>query len=274
MRIQNNIQAIVANNALYQSNKALSTATERLSTGYRVNRAADDAAGLAISESLRTQIRGLNQAARNAEDGINFLQIADGATGEISNVLQRMRELAVQSANGIYGVTERGFLDDEFQALLLEVDRIVDSTEFNGQSMLSGGTGGDVTFQIGANDVSGVDNINIGINAVDTGTLLLTGDMIDTQVNANAAITAIDAAFSTLFAARAEMGSMQNRLESVINVNQNTAANSQAAESAIRDTDMAWEMTQFTKNQILVQSGVAMLSQANLTPQSILSLLR
>ncbi len=142
MRIQNNIQAIIANQALYRNNSVLSKATERLSTGYRINRAADDAAGLAISENLRTQIRGLNQAARNAEDGINFLQIGDGAAGEISNILQRMRDLAVQAANGIYDDTQRGYLNQEFQGLKEEVDRIVGSTEFNGQSILSGFGGG------------------------------------------------------------------------------------------------------------------------------------
>ncbi len=278
MRIVHNISSMVANNTLAGTNNKLQKTLEKLATGFRVNRASDDAAGLSVSENLRAQVRGLQQAVKNAQDGINALQIADGAQNTITSILQRMRELALQSANDTYTDTQRGFLDSEYQNLIAEIDRITNTTQFNGQSLLSGdGFGGmdspQSLLQIGAND-TGNDRITVFINTMSTAPIALDIDAsaVDTHDNALASIASIDSAIDEVNLSRSELGAIVNRLEYSIDVNRNSSTNMAQAESSIRDADMAAEMTDFTKSQILLQAGTAMLSQANLVPQSVLAL--
>ena len=277
MRINHNISAMVTQGALYKSNRAMSVSLERLSTGLRVNRASDDAAGLGVSENLRTQVRGVAQAQRNAQDGIAAFNIAEGAMNEISDILQRMRELAIQSSNDTLTDTERGYLDTEFEALYGEITRIADVTNYNGQSLLDGagfGSAGTDELWIDAGDTSGTDSISgIRIDAVDANTLGVDDEDISTQGGATTAIGEIDTAIDTVNNARADVGAYVNRLDHAINNLMVSEANQQSAESVIRDADFATEAAKFTRNQILVQSGTAMLSQANVVPQAVLGLL-
>jgi len=257
MIINNNISAINTRNQLYNTNAASSKSMEKLSSGKRINRAADDAAGLSISEKMRAQIRGLNQAARNAQDGISFIQTAEGALDEVSNMLVRLKELAVQKANGTYNSDDTENLKLEMTQLSSEIKSIYDNTKFNGMNVLS--TGISIAVDDSARKVS--------ITAVANNTNF-------TSLTSNSSIADIDEAIKTVNTARATYGSMQNRLESTVRNLKTTAENLQAAESRIRDTDMAEEMSNFTKNNILVQAGTAMLAQANTQPQNVLSLLR
>ena len=277
MRINHNISAMVTQGALYKSNRAMSVSLERLSTGLRVNRASDDAAGLGVSENLRTQVRGVAQAQRNAQDGIAAFNIAEGAMNEISDILQRMRELAIQSSNDTLTDTERGYLDTEFEALYGEITRLADVTNYNGQSLLDGagfGSAGTDELWIDAGDTSGTDSISgIRIDAVDANTLGVDDEDISTQGGATTAIGEIDTAIDTVNNARADVGAYVNRLDHAINNLMVSEANQQSAESVIRDADFATEAAKFTRNQILVQSGTAMLSQANVVPQAVLGLL-
>jgi flagellin len=249
----------------------LSRSMERLSSGLRITRASDDAAGLAISERFRSEIRSLAQAQRNANDGISLLQIAEGALNESSNTLIRMRELAIQSANGTLGAAERTTLDNEFQALLAEIDRVAAVTEFNGVALLDG-TAPTVTFQVGSNNTAN-DQISVtGVDATGTG-LALTGD-ITTVATAQTAIDTLDAAIDTLSGLRAGFGTAQNRLESTIRSIAVAVENTSAAESRIRDVDVAHETAVLTKNQVLQQAGIAILAQANQSSGAALSLLQ
>jgi flagellin len=269
MRINHNISALNAWRSLYINDTNMGKNLEKLSSGLRINRAADDAAGLAISEKMRAQIKGLNQAMRNAQDGISLIQTAEGALNEVHAILQRMRELAVQSANGIYTDEDRALLQKEVDQLIAEINRIANQTEFNTQKLLDGSFSGQL-LQIGAN--SG-QTISITIAAMDAGALSVSSINISTVSGASDAISTIDTAIETVASTRAELGAIQNRLEKTINNLGVTVENLTAAESRIRDVDMAAEMMAFVKNQILVQASTAMLAHANVKPQSVLQLL-
>jgi len=247
---------------------------ERLSSGLRINRAADDAAGLSVSEGMRSQIRGMNVASRNAQDGVSMVQVADGALGNVGDMLQRVRDLAVQASNGTLTDAQRTNLDTEVQQILTEIGKTGTDTEFNGLKILAGSVAtaaSAVTLQVGAN---ASQNIAFTIGTVSTSDLGISGIAVSTAASATAAIASLDAAISTVTTSRANLGAIQNRLEHTINRLGMTSENLQAAESRIRDADMASEMIDFTKHQILQQSGMAMLAQANQSPQSVLSLLR
>lgn len=281
MRINHNIQAMTSQGALYRVNRSMSKSLERLSTGLRINRASDDAAGLGVSENLRTQVRGTDQARRNAQDGIAAINIAEGAANEVSDILQRMRELAIQSANDTLTSTERGYTNAEFQDLVEEIDRIANVTNYNGQKLLAStadrfgqGTDGSVLW-IDANSTVGTDSITIIINTLDAGAngLKVTDLTLASQTGAVDALTGLDLAISSVNTMRSDMGAYVNRLDHAINNLTVSNTNQQAAESLIRDVDFAYETTQFTRSQILVQSATAMLSQSNMSPQSVLQLL-
>ncbi|HXF92896.1 MAG TPA: flagellin [Nitrospiraceae bacterium] len=272
LTINNNIASISAQRNLSVSSEALQRSVERLSSGLRITRAADDAAGLAVSETLRAHIRSINQVIRNANDGISLTQIADGAASTIGNLLTRMRELASQASNGTLGSTERSYLDQEFLALRSEIDRIASVTEFNGNFLLSG-TSNSFTLQVGFKSGAG-NTLSIALRDLDLQSLSLSSVNISTADNAQSALSNIDSAISAVATARADYGSYQNRLEATIASLQVASENLSAAESRIRDADIAYETAQFTRNQILVQSGIAVLAQANTLPQQALALLR
>lgn len=282
MRINHNVSSMQTQGALYANNKAVGKDLEKLSTGLRINRASDDAAGLAISEGLRTQVRGAEQAKKNALDGMSALNIAEGAANEIHNILQRQRELAVQSSTATYSNTERTYMNQEFKQLSSEIDRITKATNFNGIKLLdsTAGTGAifvsgnDDELWIDANDKSGTDSIVVKYDATDTTTMGIGSSALQSATDAQAAITALDGAIKQVSTMRADIGSYVNRLESTVNNLTVSATNQQAAEAQIRDVDFAYQSSQFTKNQILTQSATAMLSQANSTTQSVLSLIR
>jgi flagellin len=281
MRINHNISAMITQSALYSTNVNLSKSLERLSTGLRINRASDDAAGLGVSENLRTQVNGTAQANRNAQDGIAAMNIAEGAANEVSSMLQRMRELAIQSSNDTLTSTERAYTNQEFSALRSEINRISAVTNYNKQELISStagrfGSGAANNLWIDANTTQGVDNITISIGTLDVPTLntnLSTRD-ITTQAHAVNAISEVDAALDSVNSVRANLGAYINRLEHAINNLNVSNTNQQAAESSIRDVDFAHETSNYTKNQILTQSGTAMLAQANAIPSSILTLLK
>jgi flagellin len=274
LRIYNNVEAANAHRVLGNTNNQLSKSMERLSSGLRINRAADDAAGLAVSEVMRSQIRGMNVASRNAQDGVSMVQVADGALGNVGDMLQRVRDLAVQASNGTLTDSQRSNLNAEVQQILSEINTTGTDTEFNGIKILSGAVAGAasaVTLQVGAN---GGQAIAFTIGTVGTTALTINGLSVSFATAASAAIASLDVAIGAITTQRANLGAIQNRLEQTINRLGVTSENLQAAESRIRDADMASEMISFTKNQILQQSGMAMLSQANSAPQSVLSLLR
>ncbi|TCT14019.1 flagellin [Natranaerovirga pectinivora] len=269
MRINNNLQAMNTHRQLGMNNLAASKSTEKLSSGFRINRAADDAAGLAVSEKMRAQIKGLNQASRNAQDGISLIQTAEGALNETHAILQRMRELAVQSANGALEDNDRTKINTEFTALQTEVTRISSDTKFNEKSILNSAQ--TINIHVGA-DADQTIAITLTDNSA-TG-LSINGQNISTSTAANTAITSVNTAIGTLNTNRANLGAVQNRLEHTIKNLDNASENLQAAESRIRDVDMAREMMEFTKQNILSQAATAMLAQANQAPQGVLQLLR
>jgi flagellin len=274
LSVYNNVEAQNAHRLLSNTGTQLNKSMERLSSGLRINRAADDAAGLAVSEGMRSQIRGMNVASRNAQDGVSMVQVADGALGNVGDMLQRVRDLAVQASNGTLTDAQRKNLDTEVQQVLTEIGKTGTATEFNGLKILAGSVAtaaSAVTLQVGAN---ASQNIAFTIGTVSTSDLGISGIAVSTAASATAAIASLDAAISTVTTSRANLGAIQNRLEHTINRLGMTSENLQAAESRIRDADMAAEMITFTKNQILQQSGMAMLAQANQSPQSVLSLLR
>ena len=272
LRINHNAAASNAYRNLSVTDNQMGKSLERLSSGFRINRASDDAAGLAISEKLRGQVNGLNAASANAQNAISLLQTAEGGLSEQHSILQRMRELTVQAGSDTNTVEDRGFIQDEVDALALELTRISTDTQFNGQNLLdaSGGSGTDGTFnfQVGANNGQ---VISVAIAASDAGALGV--DAVDVT-DTDASLTSIDAAIATVSSERSNLGANQNRLEhTVANLNV-SSENLAASESRIRDTDMAKEMMSFTRAQILSQAGTAMLAQANQAPQGVLSLLR
>ena len=271
MRINQNSMAINAYRNLSTNNVNLGKSLEKLSSGFRINRAADDAAGLVISQNLRSQVSGLRQATRNAQDGISVVQTAEGALNEVHTILNRMRDLTVQAANtGTNDATSLAAAQAEINALAQEVDRIGTATKF-GQKQLLDGTYTAQQFQVGAN--SG-DTVTVSVADMRATALAVNALDVTSAAGVTASSTAIDAAIGSVSTARGGLGALQNRFESMINNLQVTTENLVASESRIRDTDMAAEMTTFTKNQILSQAGTAMLAQANQVPQSVLQLLR
>lgn len=270
--INTNIGSLNAQRNLASSQNALNKSMQRLSSGLRINSAKDDAAGLAISDRMTSQIRGLNQAARNANDGISLAQTAEGALQETTNMLQRMRELAIQSSNSTNTTADRQSLDAEFQNLLEEINRIATSTSFNGKVLLSGAyASAPAVFQIGAN---AGQVISVTIGAATISALHMSGTGVTTFSASQSAIALIDGAISTIDSVRGDLGAVQNRFESTIANLNNVAENLTAARSRILDADIAQETSQMTKNNILQQAGVAILSQANQTPQLALQLLQ
>lgn len=269
MRINNNVSALNAWRNLYANDTSLTKSMEKLSSGYRINRAADDAAGLAISEKMRAQVSGLNMAIKNAQDGISLIQTAEGALNEIQVMIRRIRDLAVQSANDTNTDEDRANLQAEVAQLLEEIDRIATTTQFNGMELLDGSFTGKV-FHIGANDNQ---TLTVEIGDMQASALGIDGIDISTQTGAENAIPLLDKALDTVSSERSDLGAVQNRLEHTINNLQVAAENLTAAESRIRDVDVALETTNFVKNQILVQAATAMLAQANVKPQSVLQLL-
>lgn len=275
MIVQHNMSAMNANRMLGITNSSLAKSTEKLSSGYKINRAADDAAGLSISEKMRNQIRGLNKASDNAQDGISLVQTAEGALNEVHSMLQRMSELAVQAANGTNATTDRTALNDEVQQLKTEIQRVGSTTQFNKMNILDGGfsAGTKKALQVGAN---ANQTISIAISALKSvvGSSLIGALKISTATNAQSAITTVQSSIEKLSTLRSKLGAVQNRLEHTVANLDNISENTQSAESRIRDTDMAEEMVQYSKNNILQQAGQSMLAQANQANQGVLSLLQ
>jgi len=275
LRINTNVPSLIAQRNLRTTRSTLDRTLERLSSGSRINHAGDDAAGLAISESLRAQLRGLAQAERNAQDGISLVQVAEGAMAEVSNILIRMRELGVQAASDTVGDQERKYLNVEFSQLMEEIDRIAQSTEYNGTPLLNGSSH---TFeiQIGTRNNPLVDRVRLfdasgaDINLVALGINL---SSVGDKSSAQNSLAAIDGAIASVTSIRAEFGAMQNRLQSIVNNIMVSRENLSAANSRIRDADMAEETSELTKSQILMQSGVSVLGQANSAIKTALSLL-
>jgi flagellin len=277
MRINHNLSALNAWKNMTVNDGGQTKSLEKLSSGLRIGRAADDAAGLSISEKMRGQISGLNQASRNAQDGISLLQTAEGALQETHTILQRMRELAVQSASDTVTNEDRAEIQKEINALRVEIDRISTDTEFNTQKLLNGDYSGKI-IHIGANadqsltvTIGSMNATALSVHRLGDATL---GIKIDTQTDANGAITTINDAINTVSGERSKLGAIQNRLEHTIANLSTSAENLTAAESRIRDVDIAVEMMTFTKYQILSQASTAMLAQANAKPQAVLQLLR
>ena len=281
MIINHNMSSLYADRVLGISNDGIMKNIEKLSSGERINRAGDDASGLAVSEKMRSQIRGLNQASRNIENGVSFIQTTEGYLTETTDILQRVRELAVQSANGIYSDEDRMQIQVEVSQLVAEVDRIASQAQFNGMNMLTGRFSSNsdsiMQFQIGANMDQ---NARVYIGTMTAQALGLRGAQgseetinINDPEAANATLGAVDAALTNVTKQRVDLGAYQNRFEMAAKGVDIAAENTQSAESRIRDTDMASEIVEYTKNQILTQSGTAMLSQANAQSQNVLGLL-
>ena len=271
MIVQHNLTAMNSNRMLGLTSSSQAKSTEKLSSGYKINRAADDAAGLAISEKMRRQIRGLTQASENAQDGISCVQTAEGALAEVHDMLQRMNELAVQSANGTNMSTDREYLQSEVAALKDEINRIAESVTFNEQKLLDGNFKG-VELQVGS-EGTGNNTIAITIESMSTADIGIEDVDISTADDAQTAIEDIKEALINVSKQRSDLGAVQNRLEHTINNLDNVVENTTAAEAQIRDTDMASEMVKFSNNNILAQAGTSMLAQANQSNQNVLSLL-
>lgn len=275
MVVQHNLTAANTNRQLGITTSGLQKSTEKLSSGYKINRAADDAAGLSISEKMRNQIRGLNKASDNAQDGISLVQTAEGALNEVHSMLQRMSELSVQAANGTNDTTDRSSINDEIQQLKTEIERVGSTTQFNKMNILDG------TFSIGANKLLQVgananQTIKVDIDALKSvvGSSLMADLKTETATNAQSAIAVVQNSIEKLSKLRSKLGAVQNRLEHTVANLDNISENTQSSESRIRDTDMAEEMVQYSKNNILQQAGQSMLAQANQANQGVLSLLQ
>ena len=272
MVVQHNLSAMNTNRQMGTVTSALSKSTEKLSSGYRINRAADDAAGLSISEKMRSQIRGLNKASSNAEDGISLIQVAEGALNESHSILQRMNELATQAANDTNTSSDRSAIQQELTQLTSELDRIYSTTQFNTMNLLDGDFTGK-SLQVGA--LSG-QVISVSIKSMKASALGIGYNAIKVSSNAVAgqSMSLIQKAINRVSEERSKLGAIQNRLEHTINNLDTTSENTSAAESRIRDTDMAEEMVEYSKNNILAQAGQSMLAQANQSTQGVLSLLQ
>ena len=275
MVVQHNLSAMNTSRQMGTVSSAMSKSTEKLSSGYKINRAADDAAGLSISEKMRNQIRGLNKASDNAQDGISLVQTAEGALNEVHSMLQRMSELAVQASNGTNATQDRTALDNEVQQLKTEIERVGTTTQFNKMDILTGefSSNNEKTLQVGANQDQ---VITIAISALTStvGSALDATVKVGTASAAQSSITIIQNSITNLSALRSKLGALQNRLEHTVANLDNISENTQSAESRIRDTDMAEEMVQYSKNNILQQAGQSMLAQANQANQGVLSLLQ
>ncbi|MFN7671138.1 MAG: flagellin [Planctomycetota bacterium] len=272
LRVNTNVTSINAQRNLSAVTDKLTGNFRRLSTGLRISTAADDAAGLAISERLRSQVRSLDQSKRNANDGISLVQTAEGALNEVSSILVRLRELAIQSSNGSVSTQDKETLDQEFQSLVDEVNRIGRSTEFSGIKLLDGSSTS-VTFQVGLGTTSGIDTLSVSLSPTLSTTLSLSSLDIGSGGSTTTAITSIDSAINAVSALRGTLGAVQNRLGITINNLSITTENLTSAESRIRDVDIAFETAQLTRNNILQQASISVLSQANVQPQSALQLL-
>jgi flagellin len=270
MVVQHNVTAMNTSRQLGITTTGLQKSTEKLSSGYKINRAADDAAGLSISEKMRNQIRGLNKAASNAQDGISLVQTAEGALNEVHSMLQRISELAVQASSDINATADRTAVNDEITQLTTEIDRVASTTQFNKMNILDG-TFKNKSIQVGAN---AGENIAISIDNMNCATLGMTNAGVDSYTNANTTLTNAQNAITSLSSKRSALGAIQNRLEHTYDNLNNISENTQAAESRIRDTDMASEMVSYSKNNILQQAGQSMLAQANQANQGVLSLLQ
>ena len=274
LRVNTNISSLVAQRSLAGTKNALNKNLERLASGSRINTAGDDAAGLAISEHLRAQVRGLKQAKRNAQDGVSLVQVSEGGLNEVTNILIRLRELAIQSASDTVGDRERSFTDREFQALKSEIDRISLSTNFNGTPLLNG-RAGIFEIQVGTGNNPLTDRIVYdGQNAdVTLEALRMVGESCATKQGAQLSLAVIDDAIGQVSKVRSDLGAIQNRLQSTINNIAVNEENMTAANSRIRDADLAEEVSEMTKNNILMQAGISVLGQANQSAQSVLKLL-
>ncbi len=277
LRIATNVSSLTSQRHLINTRRLLDRSLERLSSGYRINKAGDDAAGLAISEKLRAKTRGLIQAQRNASDGISLIQVAEGGLEEIQNILVRLRELGVQAASDTIGAQERRYLNEEYQSLKEEVDRIANVTEFNGTVLLDG-TGGSLDFQVntGGLNLLGVDRISFDAfkSDVNSDKLGLEELSIDTKVNAQRSLSIIDSAIEDVSSIRGELGAIDNRLSSTIRNLSVSIENLTAANSRIKDVDVAIETSELTRNNILMQAGTSVLQQANSIPKMALTLLQ
>lgn len=271
MVVQHNLQAANANRMLGGNVKAVAKNTEKLSSGYKVNRAADDAAGLSISEKMRNQIRGINQAVSNSEDGQYLIQTAEGNLNEIHSILQRMGELATKAANDVNQSVDRTAIKDEIDQLVSEIDSISKKADFNGTKLLNGDMSSGKYLQVGAN---GGENMKISISKIDAASLSVNSLTVSDHASASTAMSKVTAAVKQVSATRSKLGAIQNRLDYTINNLENYSENLTASESSIRDTDMAKEMVNFSKNNILQQAAQSMLAQANQSNQGVLSLLQ
>jgi flagellin len=273
LRVNSNIASINAQRSLSQTTERLQANYRRLSTGLRISTAADDAAGLAISERFRAQIRSTNQAIRNAQDGISLTQTGEGALNEVSNILIRMRELAIQASNGTVSSQDRDTLNQEFADLIDEIDRIAQSTTFNGVRLLDG-TGSTLTFQVGTGTATGIDTIQLSTSDTLSSTLGLSSLDIGSTGVPSTAVDLVDSAINSVSRVRGQFGAVQNRLTATIANLQIQVENTSAAESRIRDVDVAIETASLTRNSILQQSAISILGQANTQPQAALQLLQ
>ena len=272
--INTNVKSMIAQNAMTVNNRTLGKAMEQLSTGKRINSASDDAAGLAIANRMSAQVKALDQSVRNANDGISMMQTAEGATKEITNMLQRMRELSVQAANDSYSTTDRTAIASEMTQLTDEVTRIASNTQWNGMSILSGGASfSTMTFQVGTEGDT-TSAITVGFTAMSAGALTISALSVSTSVEAQASIELLDTAITAVDTFRSGLGARINRLTSAADNLANVAMNTAASRSQIEDTDYAKTTTELAKSQIIQQAATAMLAQANQAPQSVLSLLK
>jgi flagellin len=271
MSIQTNVSSLEAQRNLFNTQVSLDNSLAKLSSGFRITKAGDDAAGLAISSNLQAQIRSYNQASRNASDGLSLIQTAEGSLNETTNILSRLRELASQASSAGVGNTERGYIQNEVTQLISEVDRIANSTEFNGQALLNAAT--TLTFQVGIRNVDANDRIAVTTVSATSTDLGINTLSLASQTGAQDALSTIDSAIDSINSSRASMGAAGNRLQSSLNTIQLQSTNIAAANSRIRDVDVAEESSRMTRNQILMQAGVATLSQANQIPQIALRLL-
>jgi flagellin len=274
LRIGTNVSALNAQKNLYMTQLNASKSMARLASGFRINQAADDAAGLAISENLKGQIRGFRQASRNANDGISLVQVAEGSLSEVGNMLIRLRELGVQASSDTIGESERKFIDVEYQQLKSEIQRVTEATQFNGYQLLTG-TGGVIDIQVGINNDAFLDRISFNSVASNASieALGLTAEAVGSKETAQLSLSAVDRAITSVNAIRANFGALQNRLVSTANNLLVSEENMSAANSRIRDTDIATETSELTKNSILTQAGISILGQANSQQQLALKLL-
>lgn len=272
MVVQHNLRAMNSNRMLGITAGQQSKSSEKLSSGYKINRAADDAAGLAISEKMRRQVRGLTQASANAQDGISCVQTAEGALNEVHDMLQRMNELAVKAANGTNQTEDQNFIQDEIKQLISEIDRVAETTTFNEKNLLDGSFS-NIGLQVGAEGTSG-NQINMSISKMSAGGIGVSGVSVSNASTAKSQISVVKAAIKSVSTMRSALGAIQNRLEHTIKNLDNVVENTTAAESQIRDTDMATEMVRYSNNNILAQAGQAMLAQSNQANQGVLSLIQ